>query len=264
MGSLSAVFERAGQEGRAALIGYLPAGYPTASESIELMKAMVEGGCDIIEVGMPYSDPVMDGPVIQAAADRALLAGATMTTVMDCVGAVARAGAAACVMSYWNPIEKYGVDTFANDLAAAGGVAAITPDLSPQEAAEWIRASEGVGVGRVFLVAPSSSEARLATVTAATNAFVYAASLMGVTGNAEADSDVAEKLVKRTRQHTHLPIAVGLGVSTADQAHAIAAFADGVIVGSAFVRAAAKASSPALARAAVAELASQLRAGVVR
>ena len=262
MSRLTEVFDRARSQGRAALIGYLPAGFPTAEDSARLMTAMVAGGVDIVEVGMPYSDPVMDGPVIQAAANTALAGGATMHTVMSCVSAVRDAGAVACVMSYWNPIERYGVAKFADDLAAAGGSAAITPDLSPQEAAEWVGVSDNAGVERVFLVAPSSTQARLDLVCSTTNGFVYAASLMGVTGNAEADAGVAQVLVTRTREHTSSPVAVGLGVSTAEQAHDIAKFADGVIVGSAFIRAVNSASSIAEACERVETLARQLREGV--
>ena len=264
MGRLAAAFEAARSEGRAALIGYLPAGFPSAEESAEFMKAMVAGGVDIVEVGMPYSDPVMDGPVIQAAANTALVGGATMHTALACVTAVHDAGAVACVMSYWNPIERYGVTQFASDLSDAGGAAVITPDLSPQEAHAWTQASDAAGVERVFLVAPSSTDERLGLVTSAANGFVYAASLMGVTGNAEADAAVAETLVARARRHTSLPVAVGLGVSTAAQAHEIAQFADGVIVGSAFIRAINAAISPADAKARVAALAAELREGVAR
>jgi tryptophan synthase alpha chain len=201
------------------------------------MVAAVEGGADVVEVGVPYSDPGMDGPVIQEAVDVAVRAGVGMRDVLQAVEAVAAAGAVAVVMSYWNPIERYGVDRFATDLAAAGGAGAITPDLIPDEAADWIAASDRAGLDRVFLVAPSSTEARLRSTAAACRGFVYAASTMGVTGTRATVGDAAEKLVARTRAaRADVAVCVGLGVSNGAQAAEVAAFADGVIVGSAYVR----------------------------
>jgi tryptophan synthase alpha chain len=224
-------------EGRAALIAYVPVGYPNVDGSIEAMRAAVEGGADVVEIGVPYSDPGMDGPVIQQAVDVAVRAGVGMRDVLRAAEAVAAAGAVPVVMSYWNPIERYGVGRFATDLAAAGGAGAITPDLIPDEAAEWIEAAERADLDRVFLVAPSSTDARLRSTTAACRGFVYAASTMGVTGTRSAVSDAAEKLVARARDvRPDLAVCVGLGVSNGAQAAEIAAFADGVIVGSAYVR----------------------------
>ena len=222
---------------RAALIAYLPVGYPDVDASIAAMVAAVEGGADIVEVGVPYSDPGMDGPVIQEAVDVAVRAGVGLPDVLRAVEAVAAAGAVPVVMSYWNPIERYGVDRFAADLAAAGGAGAITPDLIPDEAGEWLAASDEHGLDRVFLVAPSSTETRLRSTTAACRGFVYAASTMGVTGTRSTVSDAAEKLVARTREaRPDLAVCVGLGVTDGSQAAEVAAFADGVIVGSAYVR----------------------------
>jgi tryptophan synthase alpha chain len=224
-------------EGRAALIAYVPVGYPSVDESIEAMRAAVAAGADVVEVGVPYSDPGMDGPVIQQAVDVAVRAGVGMADVLRAVAAVADAGAVPVVMSYWNPIERYGVERFATDLAAAGGAGAITPDLIPEEAGDWIAAAERADLDRVFLVAPSSTDARLRSTTAACRGFVYAASTMGVTGTRATVSDAAEKLVARTREaRPDLAVCVGLGVSTGAQAAEVAAFADGVIVGSAYVR----------------------------
>ena len=180
--AVSDVLARCRAEGRAALIGYLPVGFPTVEGSIAAMVAAVEAGVDIIEVGVPYSDPVMDGPLIQAAAATALAGGARVDDVFTAVRAVSDAGAPSVPMSYWNLVRRRGVDRFAADLAAAGGAGLITPDLIPEEAGEWIAASDAEGLDRVFLVAPSSTEERLAKVTAASRGFVYAASTMGVTG----------------------------------------------------------------------------------
>lgn len=262
--ALADAFARARAEGRAALIGYLPAGFPTRDDSIRLMRAMVAAGVDIVEVGLPYSDPLMDGPVIQAAADQALRGGTTPADVIAVAGEVASAGAPALVMSYWNPVEKYGVDAFASELAAAGGSGVITPDLTPEESAAWVAATSAHGVDRIYLVAPSSTDDRLRVVSGACTGFVYAASTMGVTGARSAVSGAAEELVARTREVTDLPIAVGLGVSTGEQAAEIAAYADGVIVGSAFIRLVQQAPSIDEAEASVVALARELAAGVRR
>jgi tryptophan synthase alpha chain len=222
---------------RSALIAYLPVGYPDVDASVAAMTAAVEGGADVVEVGVPYSDPGMDGPVIQQAVDAAVRAGVGMRDVLRAVEAVADAGAVAVVMSYWNPIERYGVERFARDLAAAGGAGAITPDLIPDEAGEWLAASDRTGLDRVFLVAPSSTDARLLSTTAACRGFVYAASTMGVTGTRATVGEAAEQLVARTRRAApELAVCVGLGVSNGAQAAEVASFADGVIVGSAYVR----------------------------
>jgi tryptophan synthase alpha chain len=233
---LAEAFERARREERAALVGYLPAGLPTVDGSIAALQVMVEAGCDVIEVGLPYSDPVMDGPTIQAAAQQALENGVRTTDVLRVVEAVAATGAATVVMSYWNPVERYGVARFAADLRAAGGAGMITPDLTPDEAGPWLEASEEQGLDRIFLVAPSSTDTRLRYTTDHCSGFVYATAVMGVTGTREATSDLAAPLVERVRGVTDLPVAVGLGVSDGDQAAKVAAYADGVIVGSAFVR----------------------------
>lgn len=234
--SVRGVFDKAKADGRAALIGYLPAGFPDIAGSIEAMRTMVDSGCDLIEVGLPYSDPVMDGPTIQAAAQQALEGGVRTTDVLRTVEAVAATGAAVVVMSYWNPVEKYGVERFAADLASAGGSGLITPDLVPDEAQEWIAAADAHDLDKIFLVAPSSTDARLAMTAANCRGFVYATAVMGVTGARASSSELAGPLVERARAVTDLPIGVGLGVSNGDQAAEVAGFADGVIVGSAFVR----------------------------
>ncbi|NEM07879.1 tryptophan synthase subunit alpha [Geodermatophilus normandii] len=246
-------------EGRAALVAYLPVGYPDVDGSIAAMTAMVEGGADVVEIGVPYSDPGMDGPVIQQAVEPAVRAGVGMRDVLRAVEAVAAAGAVPAVMSYWNPIERYGVERFAADLAAAGGAGAITPDLIPDEAGAWLAASEEHGLDRVFLVAPSSTDARLRSTTAACRGFVYAASTMGVTGTRATVGDAAERLVVRTRAVTDVPVCVGLGVSNGDQAAEVAAFADGVIVGTAYVRRMLDGTGPDGVRALSEELAAGVR-----
>ena len=234
--STTTAFATARTEGRAALVGYLPAGFPDVARSVEALHTMVDAGCDVIEVGLPYSDPVMDGPTVQAAAQQALECGTRPADVIRVVEAVAATGVPTVVMTYWNPVERYGVDRFARDLAAAGGAGLITPDLVPDEAGEWIAAADAHGLDKVFLVAPSSTDERLRMTTEACRGFVYATAVMGVTGVRESSSELAGPLVARTRTTSDIPVGVGLGVSNGDQAAELAAFADGVIVGSAFVR----------------------------
>jgi tryptophan synthase alpha chain len=256
------VFARARADRRAALVGYLPAGCPSVDGGIEAMAAMVDAGADLVEVGLPYSDPLMDGPVIQQAVDAALRAGTTTADVLRTVEALRDRGAVPLVMTYWNPVERYGPQRFARDLAAAGGAGVITPDLIPDEAGVWLPAAREAGVATVFLVAPSSTDARLTSTAAACRGFVYAASTMGVTGARATVGPTARELVRRTRAVTDLPVGVGLGVSTGAQAAEVAAFADGVIVGSALVRTLLEAADPASGRAALAALTRELATGV--
>lgn len=264
MSILHDVLAQARKENRAALIAYLPSGFPTFTGGIAAIKSMVDNGVDIVEVGLPYSDPLMDGPIIQQAVTASLAGGSTISSVLETVKAVATTGVPTLVMSYWNPIEKYGVDRFASELAAAGGVGVITPDLTPEEAVAWINATNEHGIDRVFLVAPSSSDQRLRVVSDITSGFVYAASTMGVTGTRTTVSSAAADLVKRTRAVTTAPICVGLGVSTAEQAAQVATYADGVIVGSAFVKALLDAPDEESGIKAVGALAADLAAGVRR
>ena len=253
------VFARCAAQGRGALVGYLPAGYPTVDDSVALLNAAVEGGCDLVEIGIPYSDPVMDGPTIQAAADAALRAGFRLRDLFTVVERVAAAGGAAVVMTYVNPVLRYGVDAFARDLASAGGLGVITPDLIPDEADEWLAASDAHGLDRIFLVAPSSTEERIAATAAASSGFLYATSTMGVTGARATVDSAAERIVARCRPHTRLPIGVGLGIRSAEQAAEVASFADAAIVGAALVSAAGRDGTDG-----VRTLAGELAAGVAR
>ncbi len=261
-GKLGAAFERARSERRAALIGYLPAGFPTVEDAIAAARVMASSGADLIEIGLPYSDPLFDGPVIQEAVHRALEGGLHIGDVFRTVEAVAATGVPVLVMTYWNPVDRYGVSAFASDLAAAGGCGLITPDLPPEEAGPWLAAAAERGLAPVFLVAPSSSEARIKLITAACGGFVYAASVMGITGARQQVGAAAAGLVERVRQHTQLPVAVGLGVSTAAQAAEIATFADGVVVGSAFVQRLLDAADSESGRRAIADLTAGLARGV--
>ncbi|SEC23594.1 tryptophan synthase, alpha chain [Paramicrobacterium humi] len=224
--------------GDGALIGYLPVGFPTFDESVDAAIAVAENGVDIIELGVPYSDPVMDGPVIQAATQRALAEGFRLSHAFEAVRRITEAvDTRVLLMTYWNPVVQYGVERFADDLVAAGGAGLITPDLIPDEGAEWIAASERTGLDRVFLAAPSSSDARLVQAVESSRGFVYAVSTMGITG-ARTDVDTAARsLVSRLRDAGAENACVGLGISTAEHVREVLEYADGAIVGSALVRA---------------------------
>ncbi|WP_441959218.1 tryptophan synthase subunit alpha [Mycolicibacterium houstonense] len=237
MSRLAELFDGCRAEGRAALIGYLPTGFPDVQTSIAAMTAMVESGCDLVEVGVPYSDPGMDGPTIAAATETALAGGVRVRDTLAAVEAISNAGGRAVVMTYWNPVLRKGVDVFARDLASAGGYGLITPDLIPEEADDWIAASEAHNLDRIFLVAPSSTPERLANTVNASRGFVYAASTMGVTGARDVVSNAAPELVQRIKEVSDIPVGVGLGVRSGEQAAEIGAYADGVIVGSALVSA---------------------------
>ncbi|KOX21877.1 tryptophan synthase subunit alpha [Streptomyces sp. NRRL F-6491] len=267
---LSDTLAAAKAEDRAALIAYLPAGFPTVDGGIAAIRAVFDGGADVVEVGLPHSDPVLDGPVIQTADDIALRGGVRIADVMRTVREAHEAtGKPVLVMTYWNPIDRYGVERFTEELAAAGGAGCILPDLPVQESALWREHADKHGLATVFVVAPSSRDARLATITAAGSGFVYAASLMGVTGTRASVGEQAADLVRRTRAAVEpgrdLPVCVGLGVSDAAQAKEVAAFSDGVIVGSAFVKRILDADGDeAAGLAAVRELAAELAEGVRR
>ncbi|MFD9395630.1 tryptophan synthase subunit alpha [Streptomyces sp. NPDC060000] len=263
---LSDTLAAAKAEDRAALIAYLPAGFPTVDGGIEAIKAVLDGGADVVEVGLPHSDPVLDGPVIQTADDIALRGGVRIADVMRTVReAFEASGKPVLVMTYWNPIDRYGVERFTAELAEAGGAGCILPDLPVQESALWREHADKHGLATVFVVAPSSQDARLAQITRAGSGFVYAASLMGVTGTRESVGTQAQNLVERTRATgAGLPVCVGLGVSDARQAAEVAGFADGVIVGSAFVKRMLDAPDDAAGVEAVRELAGELAKGVRR
>ncbi len=258
---LEDLFVKKRSEKRAALIGYMPAGFPTQEGCIEIIKAMIAGGVDAIEIGFPYSDPVMDGPVIQAASELSLRQGTTAQEVMATVAAVSDF-APTLIMTYWNPIERYGVENFARDLVANGGSGVITPDLTVEESDPWMQASVEHDANRVFVVALSTSDERLKKVAANSSGFIYAASLMGVTGVRDSVTSGAKDLVARLRTVTEKPVAVGLGVSTPEQAREVAQYADGVIVGSAFIKLVQEAPTLDSAVARVRELAQALSAAI--
>lgn len=231
---LAQVFKDSRAENRAALIGYLPSGYPTVEGSTEACDVISTHGCDIVEVGISYSDPMLDGPTIQNATTKALANGVRVRDIFPLIERIAQ-NAVPVVMSYWNPVLQYGIDAFARDLANAGGAGIITPDLIPEEAHDWKAAARRYGLDSIFLVAPSSTQERLSLTVDASSGFVYAASVMGVTGARTAVSSAAPALVRRVREYSDIPVGVGLGVRNRQQASELAGYADGVIVGSALV-----------------------------
>lgn len=237
MSRLAPMFETCRSEARSALIGYLPTGFPDVPTSISAMTKLVESGCDLVEVGIAYSDPGMDGPTIAAATEVALRGGVRVRDSLAAVEAISNAGGRAVVMTYWNVVLRWGIEAFARDLASVGGLGMITPDLIPDEADEWLEASETHDLDRIFLVAPSSTPERLTMTVKASRGFVYAASTMGVTGARDAVSTAAPELVRRVKAVSDIPVGVGLGVRSGAQAAEIGAYADGVIVGSALVSA---------------------------
>lgn len=260
MSAVATAIDAARAEGRGALIGYLPIGYPDLQTSIEAAVTLAEAGLDILELGPPYSDPVMDGPVIQEATNAALQAGFRMRDTFTAVREVsARTDVPVLVMTYWNPVVQYGVSRYADDLSAAGGAGLITPDITPDAASDWLAESTRTGLDRVFLAAPSSTDARLEMIVRETTGFVYTVSTMGITGERAQLDAAARALVARLREHGAERACVGIGVSNADHVRSVLEYADGAIVGTALVRALRDGGLDGLAAAA-----RELVAGTVR
>ncbi|HWH32597.1 MAG TPA: tryptophan synthase subunit alpha [Egibacteraceae bacterium] len=263
MNAVEAAIRAANADGRAALIAYLPAGYPSLTDSRQCLEAAVEAGADLLEVGFPYSDPLMDGPTIQAASQVALDQGLTPADDFAlCRELTANVGVPCLVMTYYNLAWHYrGVERledFAAEARDSGLAGAILPDLPAEEGAPWCAVAEAHGLATVFLAAPTSADERLAAVARSATGFVYATSTLGVTGERQSLSDMAAPLVARLRAVTDKPVCVGIGVTTGEHAAEVAGFADGVIVGSAIVRAAGE-GGPEAVRALVKELADGVR-----
>ncbi|GIX21374.1 MAG: tryptophan synthase alpha chain [Gammaproteobacteria bacterium] len=262
MSRIAEAFARCRGAGRAALVPYVTAGDPDPGLTVELMHALVRAGADLIELGVPFSDPMADGPVIQAACERALAKGTTLDTVLAQVAAFRRDDPATPVilMGYANPLEVMGYGRFAEAAAGAGVDGVLTVDLPPEEAGDVVPVLRGAGLDPVFLLAPTSDEDRIRAVGRVASGFVYYVSLKGVTGAAHLDvEDVARRLAV-IRRHIDLPIGVGFGIHDAAAAGRVAGVADAVVVGSALVRRIAEhAAEPARAVAAAAEFLQTLR-----
>jgi tryptophan synthase alpha chain len=246
-------------ERNGAFVGYLPVGFPNLQTSIDAAVSLAENGADVLELGVPYSDPVMDGLVIQQATQSALASGFRLRDVFTAVEAIrARVDVPVLVMTYWNPVLQFGVDRFADALVSAGGSGLITPDITPDSAADWMATSERTGLDRVFLAAPTSTDERLQRTVEATRGFVYAVSTMGITGLRTDLDTAARTLIGRLQNAGASTTCVGIGVSTADQVRQVLEYADGAIVGTALVKALADGGVAGLAETA-AELASGTR-----
>jgi tryptophan synthase alpha chain len=238
MSKVAEVLLKNRESGRGTLVGYFPAGFPTVEDSAQALISMAKNGCDILEVGVPYSDPVMDGLVIQQATETALQNGFKLGQVFDVIRRVREEiDTPILVMSYWNPVLRFGVEEFAENLKSSGAQGMITPDLIPDEGADWISASTQESLDRVFLVAPSSSDARVKTNADLSSGFVYSVSTMGITGERTELDKLARNLTARVKAASSTPTCVGVGISNADQVREVNSYADGAIVGTAFVKA---------------------------
>ena len=261
---LASAFERARRQGRAALVGYWMGGYPDAGASVAALTALARGGCDVLEVGVPFSDPVADGPVLQQAGAVALEASVTLERVLDVASEVQAQApdVPVVVMSYYNPLLQMGVGRLAAELARHGVCGVIVPDLPVEEADELREALLQHELAWVSLAAPTST-GRLARVAEASDGFVYAITHAGVTGVREGVADRAHELAESIRRHTGLPVALGFGVAGSDHARAYR-FADGVVVGSAFVVRWMQAPHRQAALEAIEQLANSLRQALWR
>jgi len=231
------LFAKCRSENRAALMPYMTAGLPTPRDSARLFVAMAEAGADAFEVGIPYADPLMDGPVIQAAGDKALAAGSGVEVGLEVLAeVVAKTGKPSVVMTYVNPVLRMGIERFADEVRDAGGAGVIIADLPVDEAEVFNDAFRSRGIGLVLFVAPTTTDKRLARVIAAEPPFVYGIAEIGVTGERAAASSHIPTLVARVRNHRDVPVVAGVGIATPDQARFVANEADGVIVGTALVR----------------------------
>lgn len=224
--------------GRGSLVGYFPAGYPTVSDSVDALVEMAKSGCDVLEIGVPYSDPVMDGLVIQKATEKALENGFKLRQLFDVIAQVReQVDTPLLVMSYWNPVLRYGAEKFADKLKDSGAQGMITPDLIPDEAETWLENSKRLDLDRVFLVAPSSSAERVKANADQSRGFVYSVSTMGITGERSELDRLAREVVSKVRSVSDVPTCVGVGVSSAEQVREVNEYADGAIVGTAFIKA---------------------------
>jgi len=230
-------FARLRARGRKAFVGFVTAGDPSLDRTVEIAQAMDEAGVDVLELGVPFSDPLADGPVIQRSSERALRKGTRLGDVLDAVRRIrARCDVPVLLFSYFNPLLRHGLDALARDAAQAGADGVLVTDLPPEEAEGWLATARGAGLDTVFMAAPTSPEPRLRRVAEASRGFVYAVSRTGVTGERDVISEDAAPLVRRLKALTEEPIVLGFGLSRPEQVRAAADVADGVVVGSALVR----------------------------
>jgi tryptophan synthase alpha chain len=223
--------------GRKAFVGFVTAGDPSLDRTVEIAQAMDEAGVDVLELGVPFSDPLADGPVIQRSSERALRKGTRLGDVLDVARRIrSRSDLPLLLFSYFNPLLRHGLDALARDAIGAGADGVLVTDLPPEEASGWLQTARGAGLDTVFMAAPTSPEPRLRRVAGASRGFVYAVSRTGVTGERDVISEDAAPLVRRLKALTGEPIVLGFGLSRPEQVRAAADVADGVVVGSALVR----------------------------
>jgi tryptophan synthase alpha chain len=258
---VAAAFKAAADEGRAALMPYMMAGFPDPQGAPAIAAAYADAGADLVEVGVPFSDPLADGPVIHAAATEALRRGARFETALDAVGALGD-GVPAVVMCYANMIHALGAERFAGRIAAAGAAGAIVPDLPLEEGSEVREALAAAGLASIPLVAPTSPAPRRREICATATGFVYVVSNVGTTGERKELPAQLGELVAAVKEEATVPVAVGFGIGTPEQAAAVGAIADGVIIGSRLVRAAAEAGSAQAAATAVGDFLAATRAAL--
>lgn len=246
---LQQIFESTRRQQRAALILYYPAGFPNYDTALTVLEGLAQNGADILEVGIPFSDPLADGATIQFAAQTALSAGTNMHACLQSTAELRRRGVerGLVLMGYLNPILAYGMERWVCDAAAAGADGVILPDLPPEEADAFQSCCEAHGLANIYLISPATPQERAARIASRTRGFVYLVPLTGVTGAREHLPAGLEDMIRRTRLITALPLAVGFGISTPEQARAIGRLADGVIIGSALIEAVRKSSNPSAA-----------------
>ena len=230
-------FEALQRDGKKAFVGFVTAGDVSLERTADVALALEAGGCDILELGVPFSDPLADGPVIQRASERALRCGTTLRGVLEAVRQIRRRSEMPLLLfSYLNPLLRYGLDRLAAEARDSGVDGVLVTDLPPEEASEWLDTARAANLDTVFLASPTSPDARLTLVAGASRGFVYAVSRTGVTGERDAISVEAQPLVERLKALTAEPVVLGFGLSTPEQVAAAASVADGVVVGSALVR----------------------------
>ena len=257
------LFSRLRGEGRPGLVAYITAGDPTPQHTARLVAALERGGADLIELGVPFSDPIADGPVIQRASDRALKAGTRLSTILEIAAQIRRRSDIPVILfTYMNPVLRYGLEKLSKDAVAAGIDGCLLTDLSVEEAGQYVEVMRNAGLDTVFLGAPTSTDERLRLVAQYSSGFVYLVSRTGVTGERHKLSETAAPLVNRMRAFTDLPLAVGFGISNAEQARAVGEIADGVVVGSAFVRTIEENAGSAALETKLEDLARELRSGL--
>jgi tryptophan synthase alpha chain len=235
---LQARFHDLRERGEKGLVIYLTAGDPTLEATGELLEAVERGGADVIELGVPFSDPLADGPVIQRASERAVRGGTTLARILERLPRWREKLTAPIVLfTYYNPVLQYGLENFGRDASRAGADAALIVDLTPEEGGEYLAVMRGHGLDTVFLASPTSTDDRIKRVASASSGFLYLVSRTGVTGERQNLSAAVQPLVERARQFTDLPLAVGFGISTPKQVRAVQSLAEAAVVGSAVVHA---------------------------